>query len=64
VESFSEQSTARRAADNGDWIVFCQLAAEGRAARAQADISGSPGHGGAACEQADNTGKQGELDEH
>jgi len=57
VESFADQSTARRAADNGDWIIFCQFAAEGRAARAQADISGSSGHGGAAREQAQDTGK-------
>ena len=51
VESFAEQSAARRAADNGVGIVVGQLAAEGRAARAQADISGGPGHGGAAREQ-------------
>jgi len=51
VESFAKQGAARRAADNGDGIVFCQLAAEGRATRAQADIGGGSGHGGAAREQ-------------
>ena len=49
---------ARRAADDGVGIVVGQFAAEGRAARAQTDISGSPGHGGAAREQTDGTGKR------
>ena len=57
VESFAEQSTARCAADNGIGIVVGKLAAEGRAARAQADISGSSGHGGAAGEQTHGTSK-------
>ena len=61
VKSFAKQNTARRAARDGEGIVVGQLAAEGRAARAQAHISGSSGHGGAAREQTHGTGKRNEL---
>jgi hypothetical protein len=63
MESFAEQSAARRAANYGDGIIVSQLAAKSRAARAQTDISGGPGHGGAAREQTQGTGKRNELDE-
>ena len=63
MESFAKQSAARRAADDGVRIVVGQLAAKSHAARAQTDISGGPGHGGAAREQTHDTGKRNELDE-
>src|SRR5690242_11030871 len=50
MECFTEQSAACRAADNGVGIVVGQLAAEGRAACAQADIGSSSSHGSAARE--------------
>ena len=52
MKPFAKQNAARRTADDGDGIVVGQFAAESRAARAQAHISGGPGHGGAAREQA------------
>jgi hypothetical protein len=63
VKPLAKQSPARRTADDGDGIVVGKFAAEGRAARAQAHISGSPGHGGAAREQAHGTGKRNELNQ-
>ena len=63
MKSFAKQDAARRAAGDGDGIVVGQFAAEGRAARAQADISGGSGHGGAAREQTHDTGKRDELNE-
>jgi hypothetical protein len=63
MQPLAQLSPACRAADDGDGIVMGKLAAEGRAARAQADISGSSGHGGAAREQANGAGKRNELDQ-
>jgi hypothetical protein len=63
VQSLAKQKTARRTARDGHRIIVSQFAAESRAARAQTDISGGPGHGGAAREQAHNTGKWDELNE-
>jgi hypothetical protein len=64
MKAFAQQSPARRTANDGDGIVVGEFAAESRAARAQTDISGSPGHGGAAREQAHGTGKRKELNEY
>jgi hypothetical protein len=63
MESLAKQSAARRAAHDGDGIVVGQFTAESRAARAQAHVSGSSGHGGAAREQTNDTGKRDELDD-
>ena len=63
MKPLAQQSPARRAADDGDGIVVGELAAESRAARAQAHVSGSSGHGGAAREQTNDTGKRDELDD-
>ena len=42
--------------------ISSRLAAESRTARTQAHISGSSGHGGAAREQAHDTGKRNESE--
>ena len=63
MEGFPQKRAARRAADDGEGVVVGQFAAEGRAARAQTDISGGPGHGGAPGKQANEAGKRGKQQE-